>query len=159
MNAAALTLRLGNSADAEMIAAMSRIFVEDGLPWIWRPGKVAAEIEKRDTTVLVALDGRHMVGFAIMHFGDGSAHLNLLTVHPEYRRSGVGRRMIEWLEKSARVAGIFSISLEVRTKNTDGREFYRAVGYRETTTLHRYYQGLEDAVRMHHDLSVNAHSR
>lgn len=158
MNATALTLRLATHADATQIAAMSRIFVEDGLRWTWRPAKVEAQIAKRDTTVLVALDGRHMAGFAIMHFDDDAAHLNLLTVHPEYRRTGVGRRLLRWLEKSARTAGIFSVALEVREKNHEARCFYQALGYRETTTLHRYYQGEEDAIRMHHDLSVNVHS-
>ena len=159
MNAASLTLRLGVPEDAELIAAMSRSFVEEGLRWTWRPEKVGRQINQRDTVVLVALDGRHVAGFAIMHFGDDTAQLNLLAVHPEYRKSGVGRRMVRWLEKTARVSGVFSVSLEVRATNVDAREFYRALGYRETATLHRYYQGLEDAVRMHHDLSVEIHSR
>ena len=159
MNSKALTLRLATPEDAELIAAMSRVFIEDGLRWIWRPSKVGRQIEQRDTTVLVALDGRHMAGFAIMRFNDESAHLNLLTVHPEFRRTGVGRRMVRWLEKAARVAGIFSVALEVRATNTEARHFYQALGYHETATLHRYYQGLEDAVRMHHDLSVNVHSK
>ncbi|MDH3647370.1 MAG: GNAT family N-acetyltransferase [Gammaproteobacteria bacterium] len=155
MTATALTLRLAVPQDAELIAAMSRSFVEDGLRWTWRPGKVGRQIAQRDTVVLVALDGRHLVGFAIMHYGDESAHLNLLAVHPEYRLTGVGRRMVRWLEKSARVSGVFSISLEVRAANTGARHFYETLGYCETARLHSYYQGIEDAVRMQTDLSVD----
>ncbi|MDH3589032.1 MAG: GNAT family N-acetyltransferase [Gammaproteobacteria bacterium] len=155
MTASALTLRLAVSADSEMIAAMSRKLVEHGLRWTWRPGKVARQIERRDCIVLIALDGRRLAGFSIMHYGDDSAHLNLLAVEPHYQHTGVGGRMIRWLEESARVAGVFSISLEVRAINTAARRFYKSLGYHETATLHGYYQGVEDAVRMHHDLSVD----
>jgi len=163
MTAAALTLRLAVPDDAELVAAMSRAFVEDGLRWTWRPGKVGRHIERRDTVVLVALDGRHMVGFAIMQYSDNSAHLNLLAVHPEYRLSGVGSRMVRWLEKTARTAGVFSVALEVRMGNTGARRFYKSLGYCETARLRCYYQGIEDAIRMYSDLSAaqdrGAHNR
>ncbi|MBT8135688.1 MAG: ribosomal protein S18-alanine N-acetyltransferase [Gammaproteobacteria bacterium] len=154
----AVTLRLAVPADAEMIAAMSRKLVEHGLRWTWRPERVARHIERRDTAVLVALDGRRLAGFSIMHFGDDAAHLNLLAVEPSYRNTGVGSRMLKWLEETARVAGVFSVSLEVRVSNRAASSFYRTLGYRETAVLHGYYQGIEDAVRMHRDLSVTVNS-
>ncbi|NNF67797.1 MAG: ribosomal protein S18-alanine N-acetyltransferase [Gammaproteobacteria bacterium] len=156
MNPKTLALRLAVQADAEMIAGMSREFVEYGLTWTWRANKVARYIEQRDSVVLVAMDGRHLVAFAIMHYGDDAAHLNLLAVHPEYRLAGIGRQMMRWLEKSARGAGIFAVSLEVRKSNRGAQRFYQALGYHETTHLHGYYQGTEDAVRMHSDLTINA---
>lgn len=158
MTATALTLRLAVPGDAELIAAMSRKLVEHGLRWTWRPERVRRHIMRRDTVVLVALDGRRLAGFAIMHFGDDAAHLNLLAVEPCYRNTGVASKMLRWLEKTARVAGIFSVSLEVRMSNMAARSFYRAIGYRETATLHGYYQGQEDAVRMHRNLSVTVDS-
>jgi len=36
-------------------------------------------------------DARCLAAFAIMHFGDEVAHLNLLAVAPDYRRQGLGR--------------------------------------------------------------------
>lgn len=158
MTATALTLRLAMPGDAEMIAAMSRKLVEHGLRWTWRPSRVRRHIERRDTVVLVALHNRRLAGFAIMYFGDDTAHLNLLAVEPHYRHTGVGSRMVKWLEKTARVAGVFSVSLEVRVSNRAARSFYSTLGYREMTTLRGYYQGREDAVRMHRNLAVASHS-
>ena len=62
--------------------------------------------------------------------------------------------MVKWLEKSARVAGISAVFLEVRAKNQAARAFYRALGYREKALLALYYSGREAAITMVHDLRV-----
>ncbi len=71
-----------------------------------------------------------------------------------YQRSGIGRRLVEWLEQCARVAGTFVISLEVRLSNADARAFYRKLGYTELARIPRYYAGREAAMRMNRDLRV-----
>ncbi|MEW6300721.1 MAG: GNAT family N-acetyltransferase [Thermodesulfobacteriota bacterium] len=147
-----VAFRLARPGDAGRIALMSRELVEAGLPWSWNPARVTAHIRGRDSNVLTAwVDGR-LVGFAIMQFFDEHAHLNLLAVDPAYRRVGVGRRLIGWLEATAREGGIFSVHLEVRAENLGARAFYRALGYQETRYLPGYYNGREAAVCMTHDL-------
>jgi ribosomal-protein-alanine N-acetyltransferase len=94
-----------------------------------------------------------------MYFGDDHAHLNLLAVRPAWQRRGVGRRMLDWLEESARVAGISAIHLEVRASNATGRRFYRALGFQEVALLPRYYSGREAAIWMAHDLRTLTRSR
>ncbi|HTE43308.1 MAG TPA: GNAT family N-acetyltransferase, partial [Steroidobacteraceae bacterium] len=98
--------------------------------------------------------GHELVGFAIMQFGDASAHLNLLAVRPHVRRRGLGRQMLDWLHESAIVAGTFTINLELRAGNVDARRFYLSMGYTESGHVHRYYSALEDAVRMTRNLTV-----
>jgi len=102
--------------------------------------------------VLTAWAEGRLIGFAIMEFFAEHAHLNLLAVDPAYRHSGVGRRLIEWLEETARVGGIFFVNLEVRAGNGGARAFYRALGYREIGYIAGYYSGWETAIRMTHDL-------
>ena len=89
-----------------------------------------------------------------MRYGDDDAHLDLLAVHPSFRRRGLGRRLVEWLEKPALVAGIRSVFLEVRESNAGGRRFYERLGYRPHQILDGYYQGRESALRMSRELSV-----
>jgi ribosomal protein S18 acetylase RimI-like enzyme len=88
-----------------------------------------------------------------MRYGDDVAHLDLLAVAPQYRRAGVGRQLLEWLEKCAVVAGIFSVTLEVRAANEGAQAFYQRMGYRALVELAGYYQGVEAALRMRRDLS------
>ena len=87
-----------------------------------------------------------------MEFGDERAHLVLLAVRPSHRRVGIGKRMLEWLLDSARVAGMASIHLELRAGNDAARRFYRATGFYETVLVPGYYRGgegrKEGALRM-----------
>lgn len=143
-----LTIRLASATEAAAIAEMSRQLIEYGLRWRWTEQRVAASIGAANTNVVVARIDCRVVGFGIMKFGDRVAHLNLFAVAPEYRRSGVGRQLLQWLEKCAVVAGNVAISLEVRAANTGAQRFYESMGYRILVRLPGYYQGLEAALRM-----------
>lgn len=148
------TFSLAKVGDAQRIANMSRQLIEYGLNWRWTEPRVAASIRAANTNVVVArIDGR-VVGFAIMKYGERVAHLNLFAVAPNHRRAGVGRQLLQWLEKCAAVAGNVAISLEVRATNTVAQRFYESMGYRVLVKLPGYYQGSEAALRMGRRLKV-----
>jgi ribosomal-protein-alanine N-acetyltransferase len=153
-----IRLGLAQAGDALGIAAMSRQLIEHGLAWSWDEERVQKCLRNRDCAVLAARDRRRLVGFAIMEFYAIHAHLNLLAVKPGYQRLGIGRQLLEWLEASARTAGIFTVNLELRATNDGARSFYEKLGYREAGRKAAYYDGREDAVRMTHDLTVTAAS-
>ncbi len=147
------TLALARPLDAVPIALMSRRLVEAGLPsWAWTARRVGRLILEPEYAVLAARRGEELTAFAIMGFGEESAHLNLLAVEPRCRRLGLGTRLVRWLEESAVVAGTFEVSLEVRAGNLRARQFYRALGYSEAELLPGYYERIEDAIRMIRDL-------
>jgi ribosomal-protein-alanine N-acetyltransferase len=148
-----LKLRLARPADASAIARLSRELIEHGLDWRWTPNRVAASIRAADVNVLVASTDNDIAGFAIMRYGEEDAHLDLLAVTPPYRGAGLGRRLLEWLEKCAVVAGIFQVTLEVRVTNETAKFFYKRMGYRTLAYLPGYYQGIEAALRMGRNLS------
>jgi ribosomal-protein-alanine N-acetyltransferase len=148
-----LKLRLARPADASAIARLSRELIEHGLDWRWTPNRVAASIRAADVNVLVASTDNDIAGFAIMRYGEEDAHLDLLAVAPPYRGAGLGRRLLEWLEKCAVVAGIFQVTLEVRVTNETAKFFYKRMGYRTLAYLPGYYQGIEAALRMGRNLS------
>ena len=110
-------LGLARYSDALEIAEMSRDLIEHGLSWSWTPARVRRAILGRESCVLIARRERRIAGFAIMHFGDQVAHLNLLAVGAEHRRQGLGRQLIDWLSASAIEAGVFRIDLELRETN------------------------------------------
>jgi [ribosomal protein S18]-alanine N-acetyltransferase len=147
------TIRLARPADAYQIGVMSRYLIETGLQgWSWPPERVMRAIRDASTNVVAADVARHLVGFAIMEFGDTRAHLSLLAVKPTHQRCGIGRQLIAWLGEAALVAGIETISLELRANNHGARMFYRALGFRETAYLPGYYRGMETALRMARDI-------
>jgi ribosomal-protein-alanine N-acetyltransferase len=142
------TLGLARCADARQIAEMSRDLIESGLEWSWTPARVRRSIEGRDSSVVVARREQRIAAFAIMHFGDESAHLNLLAVAAQHRRQGLGRQLMEWLTATAIAAGVFRIELELRLQNESARTFYQSLGFESLTVVQGYYQGREAALRM-----------
>src|ERR1700680_5110156 len=108
---------------------MSRDLIEHGLTWSWTPARVQHFISGAESSVVVARRERRIAAFAIMHFGDEVAHLNLLAVAIAYRRQGLGRQLMDWLTATAVEAGVFRIDLEVRSRNEAARIFYESMGF------------------------------
>jgi ribosomal protein S18 acetylase RimI-like enzyme len=163
MTPRAITIRPAEPRDAQAIATMSRDFIESGLGWKYDAARVMRAMRDRETLAAVACEGAKtstaassnrgaVAGFAIMEFGDERAHLVLLAVRPSHRRLGIGQRLLDWLLESARVAGMASIHLELRTGNDAARRFYRAMGFYETVLVPGYYRSgegrKEGALRM-----------
>lgn len=151
----AITLQLARVRDIPDIVAMSASIIEHGLPRSWTARRVLSHIKNKECTVLVARSAGRVAGFAIMEFGDHTAHLNLLAVHPHFQRRGVGKQMLDWLHDSAIMVGTFIVNLELRAENAKALRFYRAMGYEECGYVPRYYSNVEDAVRMQRNLARN----
>ena len=148
-------IALASTRDAVALAALSREFVEAGLSWRYRPERMAALIRDPNSAVVLVRQGRLISAFAAMTFGTGIAHLILLCVHPQQRRRGLATSLLEWLEDSARVAGVHRIVLEFRAKIIAARNFYRELGFAEHVYLERYYDGDEAAFRMTRHLNAD----
>jgi len=147
-----IAVTLARRSDAVEIALMSRDLIEQGLQWSWTPERVGASVRSRMALVAVARVAGGIAGFGIMRYGDDDAHLDLLGVGHAYRRAGLGRELMEWLEKPALVAGISAVFLEVRASNHGAQAFYERLGYRKLARLPEYYQGRESAIRMGREL-------
>ena len=148
------TIRLARAADAAPMAALSRDLIETGLGWKYTPNRIAELIHDRQTVALVTCAGSGepsplvLRGLAVMHFDDEQAHLMLLCVGQEHQRRGLGRQLLDWLLKSARVAGIAAVQLELRADNASALDFYRRFGFIETQRVPDYYDRGIDARRM-----------
>ncbi len=145
-------IRLATADDAPRIGAMSRDLIEQGLRWRWTPARIRDCIRSRTTNVAVAPAAHGLAGFAIMEYHDDEAHLALLGVDPSHRRRGIASALIAWHEHAALTAGIGTVYVEARADNAETRAFYRKLGYSEVQRVGRYYDGVEDAIRLAKDL-------
>jgi ribosomal protein S18 acetylase RimI-like enzyme len=147
-------IRLAITADAPVIADMSRQYIEHGLGWSWTPARICAAIHDQSTNVAIIGQSEDVVGFAIMHYGEHTAHLALLAVHPQQRQRGIAGSLLAWLEKCADTAGIERIRVEARSDNPAAIAFYRKHGYTQVDRLTKYYRGVLDAVRFEKTIRV-----
>lgn len=141
-----ITIRLARPADAAGIGALSRIAIEQGLPWRWTPERVRRAMAEPSTNVIVAEVDGAAVGFALMKYGEAAAHLLLMAVRRDARRRGVGRALLGWLEAVARAAGLPHIRLEARADNHEALAFYARLGFAQHALAQGYYAPGIDAV-------------
>lgn len=76
------------------------------------------------------------------------AEIVSLAVHPEHRRQGLARALIEHTFGVLRARGIRRVELRVRWTNAAGLSLYRSFGFRRTGLERGYYEDGGDAVRM-----------
>ena len=83
-------------------------------------------------------------------------HLLNLTVHPEHRRAGHARRLLDDLVTWAVPRALWWMWLEVRASNEAARRLYEAYGFEEAGLRRGYYPNIrstrEDAVLMRLDM-------
>ena len=151
-----VAIRLATRADAADIAAMSRDYIEHGLPWRWRQDRIAAAINHPDTNVAVVAEHGAIAAFGIMSYADVDAHLLLFAVRSARRRAGVGSALLLWLEAVARTAGTQRIFVEARRDNVAARNFYSEHGYHHLTIHKAMHSGIADGVRLEKHLSAAA---
>jgi ribosomal-protein-alanine N-acetyltransferase len=141
-------IRLASPDDAGAIADMSRSYIEQGLGWSWREGRVLRAIGDASTNVAVMTDDEEIIGFGIMQYWLETSHLALFAVRPSHRNRGLGSVLISWLEKPARIAGIERMRVETRADNQKAIAFYQQLGFMPLKTVTGYYGGVVDALQM-----------
>lgn len=140
-----------NRHDAVHIGELSRLYIEEGLGWTWRPQRILEAMQNSETVVVKANVGGMFAGFAIMRFGWQEAHLDLIAVKPRFRRKGVGSSLLAWLEESVMTAGLLIVRLELRETNKKAFTFYQKRGYKRVRRIEGYYSGIENGVELARD--------
>jgi len=143
-----VVVRFARLADAAEIAAMSRDYIERGLPWTWTQARVEHAIGDRDTNVVAVGESGSLSGFGIMYYASDDAHLLLFAVRRAHQRRGVGSAILRWLEEVARAAGAKRIRVECLQENSAARNFYGEHGFHELNIARKMYRGLKDGVHL-----------
>ncbi|HKY00990.1 MAG TPA: GNAT family N-acetyltransferase, partial [Burkholderiales bacterium] len=147
-----LVISLASEYDAEDIGEMSRVEIEQGLPWRWTPERVMRSIVNTNTNVAVVRKNDKLIAFGIMKYDDLVAHLLLLAVHTLHQRQGIGTSLLKWLEQVASTAGIERIQAEVLADNVGARFFYYAHKYKERSVVVGMYHGSKNGVTLEKSL-------
>ncbi|MHA1590679.1 MAG: ribosomal protein S18-alanine N-acetyltransferase [Candidatus Njordarchaeales archaeon] len=79
-------------------------------------------------------------------------HVITIAVHPEWRRRGIGTKLMLYIMKLFREYGCERVYLEVRVSNLEAIRLYEKLGFRITRLLKNYYEDGEDAYLMLREL-------
>ncbi len=106
-------------------------------------------LRQRNCIGMVSECEERIVGFMIYELHRNRLHVLNFAVHPDFRRSGVGLRMINKLISKLSPQRRDRIMLEVRETNLAAQLFFRSVGFRAISVLRDFYDDtVEDAYLM-----------
>jgi putative acetyltransferase len=90
------------------------------------------------TFLLARADGRGVGCGALRVLEPGIGEVKRMFVIPEFRRSGIARRILEALESRARESGHTFVRLETSTGQPEAIGLYRSAGYHEIAPFGEY---------------------
>jgi ribosomal-protein-alanine N-acetyltransferase len=126
-------IRRGGAGDLEAVAAIQAASPEASH---WPPADYLDcefRVAQSEGAVVAFLAGRSL--------GGEERELLNLAVQPEYRRKGIGRRLLEaWLGEQKGV-----VYLEVRESNWAARRLYQTLGCHEVNARPDYYESPPEA--------------
>jgi ribosomal-protein-alanine N-acetyltransferase len=92
---------------------------------------------------------REVLGFVAAALMYDELHVNNIAAHPDYRRLGVGRALLDAAISEGQLRGATFCVLEVRASNESAQALYLAFGFRTTRRRKDYYRSpTEDALEM-----------
>jgi ribosomal-protein-alanine N-acetyltransferase len=98
---------------------------------------------------LVVRVGRDIVAYAGVWLLVDEAHITTFAVLPDWRRRGIGGRLMVAVMRLAEQLGARVATLEVRLSNVPARQLYQQFGFRPVGVRPRYYSDNgEDALIM-----------
>lgn len=115
----------------------------------WTEEGIAEELENENAHFLCAESGEKILGYIGVHEVCGEAYIDNVAVHPDYRRFGLGEKLLQAAQENAFGRGCDFISLEVRKSNVGAISLYKKLGYQTVGERKNFYTDpAEDAVIM-----------
>lgn len=116
----------------------------------WSRDAFLEEITKNAMAIyVVAMNGDVVVGYGGMWKIFDEGHITNIAVHPEFRRCGMGSRIMEKMLEICFGQGIISLTLEVRRSNLAAQRMYEKYGFKTEGIRKGYYSDTgEDAFIM-----------
>lgn len=146
-----LQIRKMTPADLPRVIEIDR--ASFSLPW--PESSFHYEVEKNDAArawvaeTEDAAGNRVIAGMIVGWLIVDEIHIATIASAPEFRRLGIGRKLMAHLLLEAQKEGATVSFLEVRKSNTAARQLYRELGYQEDGVRPHYYQdNHEDAILM-----------
>jgi ribosomal-protein-alanine N-acetyltransferase len=101
---------------------------------------------------LVAKLGGEIVGYAVGEKDKDSGLIVSVAVKKEWRRRGIGKKLIEKLLENFKKEGMKIVFLHVREENREAINFYQALGFKIIELVENYYSNGENAYLMEKNL-------
>ena len=119
------------------------------LPWPEHSFRYEVSDNRVARCLVAETQDKRLVGMIVSWLIVDELHIATIATHPEFRRQGIGARILQEALKDASKAGVQRAFLEVRAGNEADRSMYRKFGSEVTGRRPKYYKDNgEDAILM-----------
>jgi len=141
----AFTFRPASTDDLDALLALeARSFDKP-----WPRGAFEQELELPQAQLWLAFEGEALAAYVDFWVAGPEISLLNVAVDPSFRRRGLGRDLVELMEREGAALGGDEVYLEVRRTNVGAQALYAALGFEQTGIRKRYYSDTkEDAILM-----------
>ena len=150
-------VRTATPEDADIIAEMATKYLTHS----WGASEIRKDMEKNPNSryFVVVRSGKALPGQAYRGESDVVGYISYWTVlaegeihdvvvSEEFRRRGLGRKLVNHMLRTGRHEGICDFTLEVRSRNEAAIKLYEEFGFRSEGIRKGYYDNEDDAVIM-----------
>ena len=113
------------AADIENVIAIERASFQ--FPWSTRFFLDELQVDCA-RSILAEVEGR-IVGYVLFWFLPEEIDIHNIAVHPDFRRQGIGRLLLEQVVDAARRQERLRVTLDVRFSNAPAQNLYRSFGF------------------------------
>ena len=112
--------------------------VSFSLPWSRQ--SFHDEMQNERAFYLLAVEGERAIGYVGAWLIFDEAHITNVAILPEYRRRGIGEKLMKQMIEAVKHKGIQSMTLEVRESNFAAQAMYKKFGFEVAGIRKNYYE-------------------
>ncbi len=105
-------------------------------------------LNRNPETSFVAVEGGQVVGVIMAGHDGRRGYIHHTAVHPDARRQGVGRALVEAATEALKACGINKVALVAFSRNEVGNRFWESMGFAERNDLSYRNRALADMKRI-----------
>ena len=113
---------------------------------LWNLKQWEKELRKNYVYAFACFRNNQIVGICVFQKIFCNAELTYLSIHPTFKRRGLGKKLLKETFKQCESFAIEKIQLEVSDKNLDALNFYQAFGFKTIGIRKKYYKDGSNAL-------------
>ena len=118
----------------------------------WGEKEMRKELENKNSHYICIKEDEKTVGYIGVWNIAGEGNITNVAVHPDYRRKGYGKILVEKMKDYAKTEDFYFLTLEVNENNINAYNLYKKCGFYEIGRRRKYYHNTYDAILMQYDI-------